>query len=234
MSLGSGIFSSKRAAVPHLVRGSGGIAGEINDLRQDIAAEFQYSPIIVVEELTNPAAAGVALISAVAQSQVAAGRSATLLPLAAAISPPRNITVSTGVGGTPADAPATAVVTGTDINGDVLTETLNISQTAATVAGVKAFASVSSIVEAAGEGTGAALSYGIGVLIGLGKKAATRAGAPAIVKEIAAGVLVPTAGVFAAAATGLPNGTYSPNSAADGLRDYCLYYELDMTELTDA
>lgn len=233
MSLGSGVFSSKAPALPHLVRGAGGIAGEISDLRQDIKAEFQYSPIIVVEEFTNPAAAGAALISTAAASQLAAGRSATLLALAAAISPPRNITVTTA-GDTPADAPATALVTGTDINGDVMTETLNIPQTATIAVGAKAFASVTSIVEAAGQGTDATMSYGIGALIGLGKKAAVRGGLVALVKEIAAGSLAPTVGTFAVPATGVPHGTYSPNSAADGSRDYCLYYELDMTELEDA
>lgn len=231
--LGSGIFDSKAPEKPHLIRGSGGIAGEINDVRQDIKSEFDPLAAIVVEEFTNPAAPGAALISAAAASQIAAGRSATLLALAANISPPRNITVTTA-GVTPADAPATALVTGTDINGDVMTETLNIPQTATIAVGAKAFASVTSIVEAAGDGTAATMSYGIGALIGLGKKVAVRAGLPAIVKEIAAGSLAPTPGVFAAPSVGVPNGTYSPNSAADGSRDYCLYYEQDLSTNVDA
>lgn len=231
--LGSGIFDSKSPEKPHLVRGGGGLAGEINDVRQDIKAEFDPLAAIVVEEFTNPAAAGAALISIAAASQVAAGRSATLLALASNISPPRNITVTTA-GGTPADAPATALVTGTDINGDVMTETLNIPQTATIAAGEKTFASVTSIVEAAGQGTAATMSYGIGVVIGLGKKVAVRAGLPAIVKEIAAGSLAPTPGVFTAPATGAPNGGYTPNTAADGSRDYCLYYEQDLSLNTDA
>jgi hypothetical protein len=232
MSLGSGIFNSKRAQKPHLLRGTGGLASEIGDLRDDIKAEFSPLAAIAVEEFTNPPAAGVALISTAAATTVAP-RTATLLALAANISPPRNITVTTA-GGTPADAPATTVITGTDINGDALTETLNVSQTAATVVGAKAFASVTSIVEAAADGTDATLSYGIGALIGLGKKVAVRGGLPAVVKEIAAGSLNPTAGTFALPSVGVPNGTYSPNSAADGARDYCLYYEQDLTDNTDA
>jgi hypothetical protein len=232
MSLGSGIFNSKRAQKPHLLRGTGGLASEIGDLRDDIKAEFSPLAALAVEEFVDPPAAGAALISAAAASTVAP-RTATLLALAANISPPRNITVTTA-GGTPADAPATAVVTGTDINGDALTETLNIPQTATIAVGAKAFASVTSIVEAAADGTDATMSYGIGALIGLGKKVKVRAGAPAIVKEIAAGSLAPTAGTFAAPSVGVPNGTYSPNSAADGSRDYCLYYEQDLTDNTDA
>jgi hypothetical protein len=233
MALGSGQFSSPKAQKPHLLAGSGGLASEVADLRADIKKDFLSNAAIAVEEFTDPPAAGVALISAVAQSQVAAGRSAVLLPLAANISPPRNITVSTGAGGTPADAPATVVVTGKDINGAVQTETLNISQTAATVAGVKAFASVTSIVEAAGEGTGAALSYGIGALIGLGKPLKTRAGLVAVIREVAVGAVV-TNGTFALPAASPPNGTYSPNSAADGSRDYALYYEYDAALNGDA
>jgi hypothetical protein len=227
MSIGSGIMDSKRPDRPHLNK------GEVADLRQDLEKEFEPLAAIMVEEFTNPAAAGAALISEAAASQVAAGRSATLLALAADISPPRNITVTTA-GVTPADAPATATVTGTDINGDPLTEDLTIPQTATIAVGAKAFATVTSIVETAGQGTGATMSYGIGALIGLAKKVKVRAGLPAIVKEIAAGSLAPTAGTFAAPSVGVPNGTYSPNSAADGSRDYCLYYEQDLSTNEDA
>ena len=55
-----------------------------------------------------------------------------------AISPPRNITATTGGGAGAADVPATAVITGKDIDGNVLTETLTLSQVDACVAtGVK-------------------------------------------------------------------------------------------------
>lgn len=232
MALGSGIFTKMKAQLAHLMQQSGGALGEINDLRKDILSEFSSNAAIAVEEFTDPAAAGAALISAAAASQVAAGRSATLLALANNISPPRNITVTTA-GTTPADAPATALVTGLDINGNVMTETLNIPQTATIAVGAKAFAKVTSIVEAAGDGTGATMSYGIGALIGLGRKVKSRAGRVAIVQEVAAGAVV-TNGVFADAATGVPNGTYSPNSAADGSRDYCLLYEYDATTNRDA
>jgi hypothetical protein len=233
MALGSGIFDSKKPALPHLVRGAGGIAGEINDLRQDIVSEFDPLAAIVVEEFTNLAAAGAALISIAAASQVAAGRSATLLALAANISPPRNITVTTA-GGTPADAPATATVTGTDINGDPLTEDLTIPQTATIAAGTKTFATVTSIVETAGQGTAATMSYGIGVVVGLGKKVVLRAGLPAVVKEIAAGSLAPTPGTFTAPTVAVPNGGYAPNTAANGTNDYALYYEQDLSTNLDA
>jgi hypothetical protein len=223
-NLGSGQFSSAKTFKPHLIQGSGGVQGEIGNLRKDIKADFSANAAIAVEEFIDVPAAGAALISVAAASQVAAGRSATLLALAANIDPPRNITVTTA-GSTPADAPATAVVTGKDVNGNALTETLTIAQTATIAVGAKAFASVTSIVEAAGDGTGATLAYGIGALIGLRKPIKTRAGVTAPVKEFAAGSAAPTAGTFASAAVGAPNGTYSPNTAANGTNDYCLYYE---------
>lgn len=232
MALGSGQFSSQKAQKPHLLQGTGGLAPEIKDLRDDIKKDFLANAAIAIEEFTDPPAAGAALISVAAASQVAAGRSATLLALAAAISPPRNITVTTA-GTTPADAPASAVVTGTDFNGAVITETLTIAQTATIAVGVKAFASVTSIVETAGDGTGATMSYGIGALIGLGKPIKTRAGLTAPIREIAAGAAV-TNGTFASAATSPPNGTYSPNSAANGANDYALFYEYDATLNRDA
>lgn len=225
--LGSGQFTSQKAQRPHLLRGAGGIAGEIADLREDIKADFTPNAAIAVEEFTNLPAAGAALISTAASVTVAP-RSPTLLALAANISPPRNITVTTA-GGTPADAPATTLITGTDINGDVMTETINVAQTATIAAGVKTFASVTSILEAAAQGTDATLSYGIGVAVGLKKKVMTRAGLFALVKEIAAGSLAPTPGTFVVPATAVPNGSYAPNTAANGTNDYTLFYEYDPT-----
>ena len=54
--LGSGIMDSKRPDRPHLNK------GEVADLRQDIEREFAPLAAIVVEEFTDPAAAGAALI----------------------------------------------------------------------------------------------------------------------------------------------------------------------------
>ena len=231
MPIGSGIMSGPHAQKPHLLQGQGGIASEIGDLRADIKLDFLANAAIAIEEFTDLAAAGAALISTAAATTVAP-RSPTLLALAASISPPRNITVTTA-GGTPADAPATALVTGKDINGNTITETLTIAQTATIASGAKAFAKVTSILEAAADGTGATLSYGIGVLVGLAKPIKTRAGRTGPIQEIAAGSVV-TNGTFATPAVGAPNGTYSPNTAANGTNDYALYYEYDASLNRDA
>ncbi len=145
--------------------------------------------------------------------------------------PPRNITVTTG-GTTPADAPANVTINGKvrDSQGRLIdqTETIAVSQTAATVAGTLAFSQVTSIEEEQADGTAATLAYGFGDLIGLGKPLVSRAGLEAVLHEIVAGAEVST-GVFVDAATAAPNGTYTPATAPDGANDYAVYYEYDPT-----
>lgn len=138
---------------------------------------------------------------------------------------PRNVTFTTS-GGTPADAPATATITGTDINGDALTEEVNVPQTATTAEGVKAFKTITSIVYSAGQGTDALVAIGFGKKFGLSRKAKTRASAVNKGTEISAGSYV-TNGTLVVAETGLPNGTYSPNANPDGSADFAITYETD-------
>lgn len=216
---GSGLFTKKSAgpAIPHLS------TGEIADLRADLAAEFAPMAAIAVQEFTDVAAPGAADLEAATATTVAP-RTVVLLAggLAKLLACPRNVTFTTA-GGTPADAPATALITGTDINGRAQTETVNIAQTATIASGVKAFKTVTSIVYSAADGTSATVSVGVGSVLGLTKTPKTRAGLAGAVREIAAGSVV-TNGVINAT-----NKTYAPNSAPNGTNDYCVYYEYDPT-----
>lgn len=144
---------------------------------------------------------------------------------AGSISPPRNITITTA-GATPSDAPATAVITGLAIDGSAQTETISVGQTATTVAGAKAFASVISIAPAAADGTGATLAFGTGNVIGLDSKLRDVGGVAGVVKEVANATLV-TNGTFVLPATSGPFGTYSPNTAPNGTNDYAVVYMVD-------
>lgn len=184
-----------------------------------------------VQTWTDPAAA-----STTALKTATATVASTVTILAAALSAggknalaayPRNITFTTA-GGTASDAPATATITGTDIDDNALTETVTLSQTAATASGVKAFKTITSIAYPAADGTGATVAIGIGNVFGLAKKAKTRAGTVAVIKEHAAGAIV-TNGTFVVPATGAPYGTYSPNTAPDGSNDYCVIFERDLS-----
>jgi len=227
MTAGSGLFSTQKPNVPHTVQRGVGVAGEVFDLRDDVKRTMAPMAAITVEEFTNPpAAVANAIKLAIASSlavQTYSGAALNGAVGAGTMNPPRNITVTTA-GVTPADAPATATVLGVDVNGAVISETITVAQTATIAVGAKAFAKVTSITLPVGQGAAATLAFGFGALIGLGKKIVTRAGLTSPVREIAVGVEV-TTGTFAAASVGLPNGTYSPASAADGTRDFALYYE---------
>jgi hypothetical protein len=122
-------------------------------------------------------------------------------------------------------------VTGTDIDGNALTETITVAQTAAQAVGVKAFATVTQIDFPAADGTAALLEVGIGNAIGLAKPIKSRAGLAALILEIEAGSVV-TTGVVADAATGAPKGTYTPSTVPDAANDYAVYYEYDASTNT--
>lgn len=86
---------------------------------------------------------------------------------------PRNITATSG--GTAADIKAIQVViTGTNAEGTVITETLPVftENTATTVAGLKAFKTVTSILIPAHDGNGATTAIGFGDVVGLGHRLA--------------------------------------------------------------
>jgi hypothetical protein len=336
MAIGSGIFSKQLARFAHLVRGSGGIAGEIADLRADIKDEFAEVAGLVVEEFTNPVgtaspgaavlkaatatvtsvvvlapgdllAAGLAMLAAwprqivfttaggtpadapatadivgtdqygVAQTeQVALAQTATTatstkywktitsityavgqgtsgtvaIGIAAAVIKAATATVAapvtlgptdliqddlalhprrlvfTTAGGTPAHAPANAVVKGKDINGKPLEETVTLAQTGTTATSVNCFAEIESIAYPAGDGTSATIAISFDASIGLRKKLKLRAGLGMLVREHEAGSLV-TTGATVAPATAGPNGAYTPANAANDARDYAIIYEAD-------
>ena len=180
-----------------------------------------------VQKFTDPAAASAnAIKTAIASSTSAVTYSGAQLDGSigsGVISPPRNITVTTA-GSTASDAPATATITGKAIDGSTLTETINVAQTATSAVGVKCFAQVTSIALSAGDGTGATLTFGTGLVMGLDSKLADLGvAAAAVLKEVAAGSVV-TTGTFVLPATSPPFGSYSPSSAPNGSNDYAVLY----------
>lgn len=219
MAVGSGLMDKLKADVPHV-----GANHAVGDLRKDVEAALAPLAAIAVQEFTNPVASAAAgLLAATATtvavqtyvpSQLVAGGIAALLAY------PRNVTFTTA-GVTPADAPATATIVGTDINDMPQTETVNIAQTATIASGVKAFKTIKSITYAAGDGTAATVSIGFGAVFGLHRKPKSRAGLLAAIKEIAVGAVVTTGTLNAT------NNTYAPATAPDAANDYCVYYEYD-------
>ena len=231
MATGSGLMSKQRPKKAHLVEGKQGVAGEVDDLRSDLVTELGPMAALAVEEFTDPIAAdpnGIKTsIASVAAVVTYSGADLDGVLGGGPFSPPRNVTVSTA-GVTPADAPATLTVTGTDINGTVITEDISVAQTATIAVGTKAFATVTSLALTAGDGTAALLEFGIGDVFGLAHPLVSRAGAAGVITEIEAGSVV-TTGTFVDAATSAPNGTYEPATVPDATNDYALYYEYDPT-----
>lgn len=216
---GSGLFSNQQAQRPHSMQ------REVEDLRNDVKATFAPMAAIGVDEYTNPAAGDAAGLEAATATTVAPRTVTSFVAggVAALLAFGRNVTFTTA-GATPADAPATALVTGTDMDGKAQTETVNVPQTATIAAGAKIFKTVTSVAYAAADGTGATVSIGFGDKLGVTKKPLARAGLDGVlVREVAVGALV-TNGVLSAT-----NRSYAPNTVPDGTRDYAIYYEYDPT-----
>lgn len=181
-----------------------------------------------VDEWTNPAVADVDYF---VEATATAASIVTHSPAVADLSPPRPLTF---VASNHADFNAVAmVITGTVKTADgsgvvAATETLTLTNDGNTTdTSLNCWVNVTSIVIPAQAGTGGSYTIGFGAAIGLSKKAKTRAGKPFVIAQSAAGTVLASNGTFTAAATALPNGSYSPNSAPDGSRDYALMYELD-------
>lgn len=235
---GSGLFSNKRPVTPPLVQlGKHGVPGEVADLRKDVADTLAPLAGIVVEEFTNALAAATALMAAtpsvVATRRLAPGAAAagtlTSTVVANLAAAPRQL-VFTTAGTTAANQPATATVTGKDERGRAQTEVVALPQAAGSITTNKFFSSVSYVDLSAGKGTGATLAIALGAKIGLSRKLLARAGAPAVIREIAAGAVV-TTGTFALASVA-GNGTYgsyTPAATLDGVVDFAVYYEADPT-----
>jgi len=123
---------------------------------------------------------------------------------------PRNITATAG--GTAGDIKAIAVIiTGTNAEDVVITETLGVftENTPGTVAGLKAFKTVTSILIPAHDGTGATTAIGFGDVVGLGHRLA-RNTVPA---AFLANTVESTAPAVVVSATDIESNTADLNSA---------------------
>lgn len=126
---------------------------------------------------------------------------------------PRNITATAG--GTAGDIKAIqVVVNGTNAAGDTITETLPAFtvDTAGTVVGNKAFATVTSVVIPAHDGTGATTAIGTGAKLGLGVYLTRNSVGNAYLNGVKEG----TAPTVAASASALESNTVTLNSALNG------------------
>jgi hypothetical protein len=223
MSNGSNLFAKQHPAVPHLVTGKQGVPGEVDDLRRDVSTVLGGLAALTVDEWADvPAADPVGVLASTLTTTAAVTHAVDIT-----LDPPRNVTLTCDDSATTWSGSMT--VTGTDVNGDAITETVAFTNNTLT-AGLKAFAHISSLARPAQLDALGHYSVGFGTLIGLAKKIKSRAGALAVVMEIEVGVVKACdalVGTYVAPATGAPNGTYDPGTAPNGTNDYAVYYEYD-------
>ena len=135
---------------------------------------------------------------------------------------PRNVTATAG--GTAADIKAIAVVVhGTNLSGDVISETLPAFSvnTAGSVVGSKAFNTVTSVVIPAHDGTGATTAFGTGSKLGLGVILST----DSVVNSYLNGAREATRSTVAVSATAIESNTVTLNSSLDGNAVLVDYYQ---------
>lgn len=131
---------------------------------------------------------------------------------------PRNITATAG--GTAGDIKAVQVViTGTNVLGETITESLPAFtvDTAGTVTGSKAFATVTSYVVPAMDGTGCTVAIGFGDKLGLPYKFSRNP----VLRTFLANVLEGTAATVAVSSSAYESNTVDLNTALDGTAVTC-------------
>lgn len=135
---------------------------------------------------------------------------------------PRNITATTD--GKAEDVKAIQVkVTGTNVAGEVITETLPpfTVNTKGTVVGSKAFATVTKVEIPAHDGEEATTSIGFGEKLGLGVKLSRNS----VLRAFLGGALEATAPTVAVSASALESNTVDLNSALNGTEVLVDYYQ---------
>ena len=159
----------------HLVRGQSGLAGEIGKLRRDVAEAFDTVEAggVSLARFSSPstgaadadgikttfasAAAPVTLDETTFDGALAPGASGPAL-----INSPKQVTLTVGGGGTPADwLGGDVVVTGVDVDGDPLTETVSSAAGAGVTTTTNYFATVTTVELPAAANTGAQLTLGV-------------------------------------------------------------------------
>lgn len=165
---------------------------------------------ILSKSLGSPAAASAAAVHAAVTDN---GSEQTITTGITNPAVPRNITATAG--GTAGDIKAIQVtVNGTNAEGVAITEDLPAFtvNTAGTVTGSKAFATITSIVIPAHDGTGATTSIGTGSKLGLGE----RLSLDTIVAAHFGGTRESTRPTVAVSSSALESNTVTLNSALDG------------------
>jgi hypothetical protein len=234
-------FGAKSPAIPHLVRGSGGLAGEIKDLREDIDETFAEQEagggyLRTDEFIDAPAAdadylmtARASLLTTVDVWDKDSAEATAAWQNEDEMVPPRNLLVA-GNGNADITA-ATLTVTGyiRDDAGNLVAQTEDIAIPnnlgAAGVQSTKPFSLVTSASMSADHaGINGTFTLGFGDAIGLSALVKERAGLIAPLREVSGGAVVTTGVVTNPVDSAVS--LYTPNAVPDGAVDYAVTYEV--------
>lgn len=153
---------------------------------------------------------------------------------------PRNVVLF--FAGTAADVgPATYVVTGTNVEGKVITENFTVADNqAGAVTGNKAFKTVTSVRQPSADGTGATFSVGYGTKIGLNHRLVPNQSVIVVVQDNAVDGSAPTIQAAPSASVVdnqlVENNTVTPATAPDGstfLTILYWYHKVTIAETDD-
>jgi hypothetical protein len=205
MSNGSSLFSNQGPAQGRFIEGKGGVAGEVSDLRHDVAGALALLAAITVQEFTNPLAAAANNMMAATTSQTTEDvLLPAVTPAAGALTQatidnlgtggPRQLVFTVG-GGTPAHRAPSATIYGVGADGRKRVQVLGLPDVAGTATS-NFFIDIEKVVLAAGSGAGATVAIGLGALLGLGAPVVSRAGRAAVLQEVAAGSVVTNGAVL--------------------------------------
>jgi hypothetical protein len=226
----SKLFGFQAGVRPNLIRGSG-LSAEVGDLRRDTDESFgkleNGGGYFRTEEFTDPDEAVVdhfkTTVATAATARVFSGAALNGEGVDTEMVPPRNPAV-TSTEHVHVTAVAVVFTGKLRVNGRLIDHAVPVTLTAGgdtTDEGADVLSIVESIAVPAQGGTGGALEFGFGDLIGLSTTARARAGLLAPLHEIAAG----SAGVFTAPVGGKVT-VYAPDTAPDGTESYAVTYEI--------
>jgi len=170
------------------------------------------------EALGSPALGATAALHAAAATSTAA----TTVPVVTAVDVPRNVTATVAAGTLGDILAVQVVVTGTDVEGRTITESLPVftAGTAGTVVGARAFATVSQYVVPAMGGATPTVALGTGAKLGLRRRLTHNTVLAAFLNAVKEA----TAPTVVADATNVSGNTVTLNSALNGTAVVVDYY----------
>ncbi len=191
--------------------------------------EFKRGGQLYWQQIANAAASDTNLVVAAAATSTSSGTTWTFSAAENALfnesvaGRARNVTFTVSGVDANIDGGTDPVLTGTNLLGETITETFDVTEnTAATITGAKAFATLTSLSVPVQDGANVYFSIGAGDLFGLHSTLTT-----AVQKLASAIDGTSHAGTLAVSATAIESNTWGPSTLPNGTRDYLILYALN-------